>query len=74
MGGEHNGNRLVLQRTRQSHSERQPYGLLRDMLAAHFGIGESDTLVDVRRKAGNRHMIPSSPGRAPERGLRTGRA
>jgi len=31
-------------------TEQQPYGLLRDIVATHFGIGDADTVADARRK------------------------
>lgn len=30
------------------HSQNLPYGLLRDLLASHFGIGDGDSLADAR--------------------------
>ena len=53
-------------------SERQPYGLLRDMLAARFGISESDPLIEVRRKLETGLSSPLPQGEPLERGAAHG--
>ncbi len=53
-------------------SERQPYGLLRDMLAARFGISESDPPAEVRRKLETGLSSPLPVGEPLERGAAHG--
>jgi len=40
----------VMQARAHPGSRRQPYGLLRDLLAAHLGIGDGDALEPARRR------------------------